>query len=201
MDKRATQLLVLGGAAALAIYLVTRSARAATEAIVTGDRDETGSRRGGLLPRVGELIGGEDQFSETVESVQLPRGGGAVKPSAPTFSSNPLDYLAGEIVDPPEGGRVDRALFSSTVRWTAELVNSSSTPWTGVLRFEVDEDYLIKDNKGSYTRTVTVPANGQPLQLKIDYSLVGGAHLKEPDLTVRMFAGTKLLSTRFMEVV
>jgi hypothetical protein len=30
---------------------------------------------------------------------------------------------------------------------------------------------------------------------------VGGAHLKEPDLTVRMFAGTKLLSTRFMEVV
>jgi hypothetical protein len=80
-------------------------------------------------------------------------------------------------------------------------VNSSSTPWTGVLRFEVDEDYLIKDNKGSYTRTVTIPANSEPLVLKIDYSLVGGAHLKEPDLTVKMFAGTKLLSTRFMEVV
>ncbi len=201
MDRRAQQLLIFAGAAGLALYLFTRSAKAVTEAIVVGDRDETGSRRGGILPRVGEIIGGEDQFSETVEQVQLPRGGGSVKPSAPSSSSNPLDSIAGEIVDPPEGGRVDRALFSSTVRWTVELVNSSSTPWTGVLRFEVDEDYLIKDNKGSYTRTVTIPANSEPLVLKIDYSLVGGAHLKEPDLTVKMFAGTKLLSTRFMEVV
>lgn len=79
MDKRASQLLLLAGGAALAIYVVTRSARAATEAIVSGDRDETGSRRGGVLPRVGEMIGGEDQFSETVEQVQLPRGGGSLR--------------------------------------------------------------------------------------------------------------------------
>lgn len=200
MDRDLQKLLLLGGGVALAVYLLTRSAKAAVSAISAPDVDESGTRRGGILAGVGEMIGGQDQFSETVSSVDLPAGSGAVRPSAPSNARDPLDFITGRIVDPPNGGRADRALFSATVRWTAEIANAGDKPWTGSLRFEVFEDYLLKDNTGGYARVVTVPPRSST-QLKIDYALVGGAHLREPDLTIRMFAGDKLLSSHELEVV
>ena len=199
MDRDLQKLLLVGGGVALAIYLLTRSLKATASSVSQADVDESGTRRGGVLAGVGEMLVGQDQFSETVSQVDLPAGSGAVRPSAPRDADDPLDFITGRIVDPPNGGRVDRALFSSTVRWTAEIANAGNTAWTGSLRFEVFEDYLLKDNTGGYARVITVPPRSST-QLKVDYSLVGGTHLREPDLTIRMFAGDKLLASHQLEV-
>ena len=84
------------------------------------------------------------------------------------------------------------ALSALTVRMVAELVNSGNADWSGEFRLEVDEDYLLKDSKGTYSRVVTVPAN-RALRLDIDYLLRGGTQLREPNLFVNVFAGTKYL--------
>ena len=71
-------------------------------------------------------------------------------------------------------------------------MNSGNADWSGEFRLEVDEDYLLKDSKGTYSRVVTVPAN-RALRLDIDYLLRGGTQLREPNLFVNVFAGTKYL--------
>ena len=174
------------------VYLIVRSLKASA-AVVTGNKiGETGTTSGGLLPGVGAILAGDEQYSQTVRETTLPAGSGSVAPVSGGGSNDPLAYIAGGITNPPNGGSVKRALFGETVRLVVELVNSAATDWTGELRLEVDEDYLLKDSKGSYSRVVTVPAR-KAVRLDVDYQLRGGVQLREPNLFVNVFAGTKYL--------
>jgi|TARA_R110002126_G_scaffold177801_4_gene326741 hypothetical protein len=184
--------LIYLGAAAVVGYFVVRSLKASAAVVTSNKIGESGTTSGGLLPGVGSILAGESQFSQTVAETTLPAGSGAVAPASGGGSKDPLAYISGGITNPTNGGSVKRALFSDTVRMVAELVNSGNADWSGEFRLEVDEDYLLKDSKGTYSRVVTVPAN-RALRLDIDYLLRGGTQLREPNLFVNVFAGTKYL--------
>jgi hypothetical protein len=192
--------LILVAVGAAVAYMVVRSLKASAAAVTGNTTGETGTSKGGILPGVGAILAGDEQFSQTVKEQTLELGSTATIPAAPAKgSTDPLAYISGGIVVPQNGGSVKRGLFSQTVRLVAELTNSASTAWTGELRLDVDEDYLLKDAKGTYSRVVTV-APRSTLRLDIDYLLRGGAMIREPNLYVNSYAGTKHLGSHTVVV-
>ena len=188
-------------AGAALVYVVVRSLKASTQVITGNTPGESGTTSGGILPGVGAILAGDTQFSQTVSTSTVPAGSGSIAPVTPAApTGNPLDYISGGIVAPQDGGSVNRALYSDTVRLVVELTNSAATAWSGELRLDVDEDYLLKDAKGTYSRTVTV-APRSSLRLDVDYALRGGVMIREPNLFINTYAGTKYLGSHRVVVV
>ena len=196
---QATGWLLVTAAGAVVGYLIVRALQKGVGTFTANKTAETGTSSGGLLPGVGSVLAGAEQFSQTVSEDVVAAGSGSVAPVSGGGSTDPLAYISGAIVNPPNGGTVKRGLFSDTVRWTAEFTNSAATAWTGEVRFEVSEDYLLKDSKGSYSRIVTVPGSSS-LRLEVDYLLRGGVQIREPNLFINVFAGTKYLGQHRIDV-
>lgn len=196
---QATGWLLVTAAGAVVGYLIVRALQKGVGTFTANKTSETGTSSGGLLPGVGSVLAGAEQFSQTVSEDVVAAGSGSVAPVSGGGSTDPLAYISGAIVNPPNGGTVKRGLFSDTVRWTAEFTNSAATAWTGEVRFEVSEDYLLKDSKGSYSRIVTVPGSSS-LRLEVDYLLRGGVQIREPNLFINVFAGTKYLGQHRIDV-
>lgn len=153
---------------------------------------ETATSGGGIAQNALNGLFGLGQSSSTVAELELDTGSLYV-PTPDPESIEPLDFISGGIVDPRNGGTVRRVGYGSqTVRLKAELSNSGAIDWTGPLRLEVDEDYLFNDEKGSFSKVVTVRA-GTTKQVDIDYALAADVEIREPNLFINVFAGTKYL--------
>lgn len=186
-----TWLAIAAGGAVVA-YFVVKQLKGAGSDLLAKDAKEGGSTSGGgLVQWVGKAIGGETQFSETVKTQALPVAGAA--------SSSVGGEVSARLVDPSNGGSVKRGLFADTVRLVFEVTNRTAQAWTGTFRLEVVEDYLVRDSAGSFSRIVTVEA-GQALRLDVDYRLTGGVMLREPNLFLQIFLGSKHQGSATVEV-
>jgi hypothetical protein len=176
------------GGLALVTYLVLRALRSAAAPTV----GETATSGGGIAQNALNGLFGLGQSSSTVSEIELDAGSLHV-PTPDPGSLDPLDFISGGIVDPRNGGTVRRVGYGSqTVRLTAELSNSGTRDWTGALMLDVEEDYLFSDEKGSFSKVVTVRANSTK-QIEIDYALAADFEFREPNLFIDVFAGTKYL--------
>jgi hypothetical protein len=190
-DSATGWLLLLAGGAVV-FYLVSRTLKDAKDDLLAKDVKQGGSTSGGgLVQGIGKLLGGETQFSETVKSEELPLSGGVTE-------AQPGEVKA-RLVDPPSGGSVKRALWADTVRLVFEVANATGSVWDGVLRIEVVEDYLVRDSQGSFQTSISVPP-GTVERVSVDYRLTGGVMLREPNLFLQVFLGSKHQGSATVEV-
>lgn len=169
-------LLAVGGLAAYALYRKLSSK--------------------GIGELAGGLLGGGSVSHTTAES-----GGGSLPMPAPPASGNPLDALSGKVVEPPNGGTVQRPLFGSTVPLEVEIVNAGDLGWHGPMRLEVYEDYLLSDAQGGFVEDVTIPARSSR-RFSIEYRLTVNVDvLRNPNLWINLFAGTALLEENHEVIV
>jgi hypothetical protein len=191
-QSNATGWLLLLAGGAVVFYLVSKTLKDAKDDLLAKDVKQGGSTSGGgLVQGIGKLLGGETQFSETVKSEELPLSGGVTE-------AQPGEVKA-RLVDPPSGGSVKRALWADTVRLVFEVANATGSVWDGVLRIEVVEDYLVRDSQGSFQTSISVPP-GTVERVSVDYRLTGGVMLREPNLFLQVFLGSKHQGSATVEV-
>lgn len=190
-DSATGWLLLLAGGAVV-FYLVSKTLKDAKDDLLAKDVKQGGSTSGGgLVQGIGKLLGGETQFSETVKTEELPISGGVTEAQPGT--------IAARLVDPPSGGSVKRALWADTVRLVFEVSNATASTWDGILRIEVVEDYLVRDSSGSFQTSISVPP-GTVERVSVDYRLTGGVMLREPNLFLQVFLGSKHQGSATVEV-
>lgn len=182
---------VIGGLGIVAFYLLKNLG----EGIAAPITKEQSTGPGGLVGHMLELGFGTNVSDRIVQeqTKTVPLGSGSSTPAKPpAFTSPPIAYISGAIVDPKNGASVSRPIGGQTVRLVAELNNSGPTDWSGSLRLEVHEDYLLADEDGTFDQIVTVPSRSTK-RFPMDYRLAPTFIIRNPNLAVNLFASSKFL--------
>jgi hypothetical protein len=148
---------------------------------------------GGLLGIGGDLIGGgetEDLEGETTTIDVTPRQGA---PIAAVGAS----ALEARVISPAPGGTVRRGLFSGDYTIELELTNRGSRAWSGLVQFDISEDYWLDDEEHTVTRQADVLA-GRTRVFRFLIPLGSFTQLSSPDVSTVISAdGVELARTEY----